>query len=364
MPVLAAFFNDLDPVLIGPFFGSLAIRWYGLAYVAGFACAWIVMSQLAKRGLIGIPRERVGDAIMTLIVGTIVGGRIGYALFYRPSLFIEFDNALPFWGLLKIHQGGMASHGGMIGLAVAAWWVARRHALPTLHVVDVLCLTGPIGIVFVRTANFINGELLGRVVAQPGEKAPWWAVKYPTELLERPMNVADPEQREARLWRLVESNNLILPGETADDAIRRLLEQIRAGNDKLIQQVEPLITARHPTQFYQAFAEGVLILIVLWSIWSVPRRPGIIAAWFFSLYGVGRIITEIWRLPDADIPAPIIAGLSRGQWLSVGLVIVGLALFASVRRKDAEPVGGWRRRNPVWNERAEKRDDARGAPSP
>jgi len=359
MPLLAAFFNDLDPVAIGPIFGTIAIRWYGLAYIAGFLGAWILMSQLAKRGLIGIPRDRVGDAIMTLILGTIVGGRVGYAIFYRPSLFIEFDNAIPFWGVLKVHQGGMSSHGGMIGLALASWWIARRHALPTLHVVDVLCLTGPVGIVFVRTANFINGELLGRVVAQPGEKAPWWAVRYPTELLERPMDVANPEQREARLWQLIESYNLILPNETAADAIRRLLEQIRAGNEKLVQQIEPLITARHPTQLYQAFAEGLLVLAVLWAIWSVPRRPGTVAAWFFSLYGVGRIITEIWRLPDAHLADPRIAGLSRGQWLSVGLVVVGLALFAYVRKRGDEPVGGWRRRNPIWKDRAEKRDGAR-----
>lgn len=347
MLFIAEYFNTLDPVALGPFAGGLAIRWYGLAYIAGFFAAWLVMSQLAKHGLIRIPRERVGDAIMTLIVGTIVGGRLGYALFYRPSLFIDFSPDFPFWGLLAIHQGGMASHGGMIGLAAAAWWIARRHNIRMLHVIDVLCLTGPIGVVFVRTANFINGELLGKVVAPPGEPAPWWAVRYPTELLERPMDVANPQQREAQLWSVIQTNNLALPNETATDAIRRMLDRIREGDRQLIEQVEPLISARHPSQLYQAFAEGLLILIVLWAIWSVPRRPGVIAAWFFTLYGIGRIVTEFYRLPDAHLQTARIAGLTRGQWLSVGLIVAGLAIFAYVRRKKDDPIGGWRVSNPT-----------------
>jgi len=345
---LAAFFNNLDPVAIGPIFGGISIRWYGLAYIAGFACAWFVMVRLAKRGLIAIAADRVGDAIMAFVVGTLVGGRLGYVLFYRPALLAEFDGSFPFWGLLKINEGGMASHGGMIGLGVAAWYVARKSKAPTLHVIDVLCLTGPIGVVFVRLMNFINGELLGRIVAQPGEAGPWWSVRYPTELFERPMDVQNADLREQALRELVVERGLWLPGDPFATALDRLLALARSGSTEAIEALTPLLSARHPTQLYQAFAEGLLTLAVVWIVWSSPRRPGVLAAWFFVVYGVGRVITEFWRLPDAHLETQHLAGLSRGQWLSVGLVVVGFALFAIIRKQGAERVGGWRRSNAVW----------------
>lgn len=356
MELLASWINTLDPIAIGPIAGGIVVRWYGLTYIAGFAAAWFILVRLAKRGRIRIPAENVGDAIMAFVLGTLIGGRVGYAVFYKPALFLDVDGSFPFWGLLRINEGGMASHGGMIGLGVAAWWVARRHKAPTLHVIDLLCLTGPIGVVCVRFANFINGELLGKVVAQPGERGPWWAVRYPTELLERPDDVANPEVREAMLTELLVRRNLWLPGEPFGDAMARLLAQVRSGNREVIEALAPLLSARHPTQLYQAFAEGLLTLAVVWIVWSRPRKPGIVTAWFFVVYGVGRVITEIWRLPDAHLSTPRLAGLSRGQWLSVCLVLVGLGLFAFVRSRGAEAIGGWRAGTP---ERAhEKAADA------
>jgi len=275
------------------------------------------------------------------ILGTLVGGRIGYAAFYRPSLFIDFDGSFPFWGLLKINEGGMASHGGMIGLVIASIFIARRTKRPALHIIDAVCLTGPVGVVFVRCANFINGELLGRVVAQPGEPAPWWSVRYPTEFLERPMDIANPEQRERALWEIVDRNNLMLPGDSPSDALNRLLAQLRTGNAQLAEEIAPILTARHPTQLYQAFAEGVVIFIALWLVWMKPRKPGIVCAWFLVLYGIGRIITEIWRLPDAHLASARLMGLSRGQWLSAAMILVGLGLFAYIRKCAADPIGGW-----------------------
>ena len=224
-----------------------------------------------------------------------------------------------------------------------------------------LCLTGPVGIVLVRGANFINGELLGRIVAQPGQPAPWWSVRYPTELLERPLDVEAPERREAQLWQIVDEHSLMLPGETATDVLNRMLTRVRAGDEELIAAIEPILTSRHPTQLYQAFAEGALILVVLWAIWSAPRKPGVITAWFFVLYGVGRVITEIWRLPDAHLEVPRFLGMSRGQWLSVGLAIVGAFIFVRARGAAIERVGGWRRPNAVWKTGAEKKRRPRGS---
>src|SRR5262249_13161159 len=154
---LAAWLHTLDPVLVR-FTDSLAIRWYGLSYVAAFLIGWLILRTLGRRGYTKIPPDRAMDAIMIVVLGTIVGGRLGYAIVYDPALLTTFTMSPPWWGLLAIHQGGMASHGGMIGLAIAAWWISRGFKDPanpgglrvgrcsTLHVMDMLALMAPPGL--------------------------------------------------------------------------------------------------------------------------------------------------------------------------------------------------------------------------
>jgi len=185
---LGGWLHDLSPFVfrLPNGFGP---RWYGLSYLAGFLIGWLVLKRLARRGLIAIPEHRVADAIMLVVLGVVVGGRLGYCLVYRPGLFIDFSTEtvlgldLPVWGVLKIWDGGMASHGGMAGVIVAAWRISRgfkaetedgaiitEGRCPPLHVLDALALVAPFGLLLGRIANFINGELLGRVVAGPGER--------------------------------------------------------------------------------------------------------------------------------------------------------------------------------------------------
>jgi phosphatidylglycerol:prolipoprotein diacylglycerol transferase len=338
MPSLAAWLHTLDPFALR-LTHDMGVRWYGLAYIGGFVAAWLILRALAKRRLILLTVDQVTDALFAVVLGTLLGGRLGYILIYDPALLWSFSNAPPWWGALAINRGGMASHGGMAGVAVACWWTARRSGTPLLHVMDCFALVAPVGILFGRLANFVNGELLGRIVAMPGESAPKWSVKFPQELLEGHAPTLTPEQQLA-LDELL--TRVASPGDTRYDATRNLIDDIQNGATDLARELEPLLAARHPSQLYQAAAEGILLGAALWLLWSRPRRAGFIAAWFLLLYGVGRITTEYWRLPDAHLPVPRPGGLSYGQWLSVGMVVIGGAmLWRTLRDRAAPRIGGW-----------------------
>lgn len=348
---LAAWLHDFSPVALrlGPF----TVRWYGLSYLAGFAAGWLLLRWLARRGVVRIAPERVADAILLIIVGVVVGGRLGYVLLYRPSLLWSFTPDLPWWGVLAIHEGGMASHGGMIGLIVAAWLIARgpadhdgvrSGAVPVRHVLDAMCLIGPLGLLFGRLANFVNGELLGRIVALPGAPAPWWAVRFPQELVETDAPALTAEQHGA-LKALMEA--VRRPGDSDAAALDRLIEAVQAGVPGIGERLAPLLSARHPSQLYQAAAEGVVVGAVLWFVARRPRVPGVVGCWFLISYGALRVVTEFWRLPDAHLKTPRIAGLSRGQWLSLVMVAVGVAILAKLARSREPKLGGWARRPAV-----------------
>jgi len=338
---LAAWLHTIDPFLLR-ISGEFGVRWYGMAYLAGFVCAYATLLRLAKRGRIQLSPAQVTDLIFALVVGVVVGGRVGYAVFYKPSLFLTFSSSPPWWGMLALNQGGMASHGGMLGAVVAGVWFARRHKILALHVLDIITLTAPFGLFFGRVANFINGELLGRIVAQPGEPAPWWTVKFPQELLTRHAPALSLEQ-ESRLTALVDSYR-IRPDENSVVAIDRMIRAVQHGAHDTARQLAPLLAARHPSQLYQAFAEGIVLGASLWFIWRKPRKAGVVGAWFLLLYGALRIVTEFWRLPDDNLRVQRIWGMSRGQMLSAVMIVCGIVILTIILRRENHPVlGGWRK---------------------
>ncbi len=350
MLTLAAWLHDLSPVALR--IGPLAIRWYGLSYLAGFAIAWLILRWLSRRGVVRIPPERVGDTVLACVVGIVVGGRLGYALVYRPSLLWTFTDAAPWWELLAVNQGGMASHGGILGAIIAGWFVARGptatdgsrpQRVPYLHAMDILALLTPFGLFLGRIANFVNGELLGKIVADPGEPAPWWAVKFPQELLDPDAPPLFAEQQQ-ELDALV--NAVKIPGDTYADGVERLIGSVQHANRELAEQLAPLVSARHPSQLYQAAAEGVVLAAVLWFVARKPRVPGIVGSWFLITYGVLRVITEIWRLPDSHLASPRILGLSRGQWLSLAMVGIGAFFLVKLSRSNKPRMGGWATNKP------------------
>lgn len=346
--VFAAWLHDVDPFLIR-IVGDFGIRWYGLSYVLGFGIGYLAIRFLARRGATLIPADRAMDAVIYGALGAFIGGRVGYAVFYQPSLLIEFEASFPFWGMLALNRGGMASHGGMIGVLIAGWIVSRGFknddgsrsgACPTLHVLDVYALGAPFGLFLGRMANFVNGELLGRVVAQPGEAAPWWAVRFPQELrAEEGQGIEYTTMQLLELQRLVGEHQL--PNQSFETGVENLIAAVQSGSIEVVQRLEPLLSGRHPSQIYQAIAEGVVVGLVVWLLASKPRAPGVIAAGFLISYGLLRIATEFVRLPDAHLAVQRFAGLSRGQWLSCGMVGIGAAVLIWSRSSKAEPMGGW-----------------------
>jgi phosphatidylglycerol:prolipoprotein diacylglycerol transferase len=336
-PHTLAWLHDLSPYIF-QFGGGFGLRWYGVAYAAGFVVGWLLLRRLSRTGVTPLSVDRITDAMLTLCVGVVAGGRLGYVLFYEPSLLWTFGDSAPWWGLLQINRGGMASHGGMLGVLLACWFISRgrREAngvrsgvVPMLHVMDLTAFAAPPGLFFGRLANFINGELLGRIVAGPGEPAPWWAVRFPQEVFTKHAPALTPEQFES-LAKLVDDFRV---GQESDAAaFDRALSALQSGpaqrSAEVAAQLTPLISSRHPSQMYQAAAEGLVLFACLSLIWLRPRRPGVISAWFLLIYGVLRIATEFYRLPDAHLTVERILGLSRGQWLSAGMILAGAVLLA------------------------------------
>jgi len=347
---LAAWLHDLDPFALR-IAGDFGIRWYGLAYIGGFVAAWIIWRMLGRRGLTPLRPERVSDAMVAIVLGVLVGGRLGYVLFYQPSLLIDFSPSFPFWGVLAINRGGMASHGGMLGLIAASWWIGRTERIPPLHMLDLLCLVGPIGAFLGRLANFVNGELLGRVIAPPGEAGPWWSVRFPQELLTGHAPELTFEQQSRLLDALrrvapTETERALESGASLAPAVEKLIAAVQNNVAGVQEQIAPLLAARHPSQLYQAAAEGPVLMLALWLVWMRPRKPGVVTAVFLITYGALRVLTEIPRLPDDHLANQYILGLSRGQLLSCAMVLAGAILLPILLKRDVPRLGGWRTPRP------------------
>jgi phosphatidylglycerol:prolipoprotein diacylglycerol transferase len=322
---LGAYLHRLDPFAIG------FIRWYGLAYLAGFAVGYIWMRSLARRRCTPLAPEAVADFVCVVALGTVLGGRLGYCAFYQPSLLAHFDTNIPFWGALAINQGGMSSHGGMIGMTVAIFWFARRVKLPGLHLMDLIGLVAPIGIVFGRLANFVNGELYGRLCASDLP----WGVKFPQDLVE---------------WKFDGSGRLVTPefqnvlqlaasGENAP-SLEQVVVAVQS-NDAVAAALEPLLSTRHPSQLYAALLEGLLVLCVVVWLWRKPRKPGVLSGVFFVSYAVVRIFGEQFRMPDSHLGFQAL-GLTRGQWISIVMLVLGIVFLALTARRKVALMGGIR----------------------
>ncbi len=297
----AYYLHDLSPHLI-KITDSIAVHWYGLAYVLGFYLTYRVILFLARRGLSEIKPAAAADFVtMVALFGVVLGGRLGYMLLYDFDRFIHEP-----WIFFLLNQGGMASHGGIAGVALFCLWYARKHRISWTGIGDTLVCGAPLGIFLGRIANFINGELFGHVTTVP------WAVKFPTELLHEDF------------YRQGGSPGLIPEGLRHSPEIIRYFEQYRGGRAEL----ETLLHPRHPSQLYEALGEGLLLCAVLLFIRvKFPRLPhGVITGLFFILYAVARISLEFVRQPDSG-SNPIL-GMTKGQFFSLFMVITGIAFIA------------------------------------
>lgn len=339
-----AYVLDLSPFAL-QFSGNFGIRWYGLAYLAGFAALYLIAKFFAERSLSPIKPEKIGDFVFSLAIGTVVGGRLGYCLFYNQALFTKFTSTAPFWGVLAINEGGMASHGGIIGIVVAAWLSAHKNNIPFLHLLDLATLGGTLGVFFGRIANFVNGELVGR----PVQSAVSWAVKFPQDILTwpdyEPSKLAslgpvvaklgiDQHQWEKLILNYPYTSNSIY------SALSQIIDQIQSGSLEFKLALAELLEARHPSQLYESFLEGLLLFLLLIFIWRIPRKAGVLAATFGLAYPIVRIFGEQFRMPDLQIGFQLY-GLTRGQWLSFAMLALGVFLtYLAAKSCDAK-FGGW-----------------------
>lgn len=342
--------HDFDPVLFY-IYGDMGVRWYGLSYILGFIACYFLIRWLCQRQKAGMTQgEMISDFITYGALGTILGGRLGYCLFYSPDLFFKVKPDFPFWGVFAVNEGGMASHGGILGLIVACWLFARKSGVNFLYLLDLVAATGPIGIMLGRIANFVNGELLGRPAAPDLP----WAVRFPQELhlwlQDDPQKLSAVSPIMERLgtgsveW--MEWINKIKLDPAAKDkvyaGIQKIIYEVQHGNTAIKDALGPLLTPRHPSQLYAAFLEGLLLFLVLFFMWRRPRKPGFIAATGIALYAVVRIFDEHYRLPDAHIGYQLL-DLTRGQWLSVGMLVIGLVLMFLWGRSGTFYIPGWGR---------------------
>jgi phosphatidylglycerol:prolipoprotein diacylglycerol transferase len=306
--------------------GDFGVRWYGLAYAAGFVVAWLVMRWFARTRRSPITVAQAGDIATILAFGLLIGGRLGHIIFYEPDLLVSFTNAFPFWGVLQLQRGGMSSHGGIIGIAVATFWLSHRSRVPALVIGDLACFVAPIGLGLGRMANWVNGELWGKPLPDAAQESPpWWSVKYPEEMLLTNFPNAD---RLAELAPLRTQLGI----ETQVPIAEALYRACYADNAAVIAKVAPLLTARYPINFMQAMTDGVVLFTILAVAWVRPRPAGWIFGWFMLTYGILRIITEQYRTPDPDILT--IGPVTLPMTLSALMCAIGAATLTVVGNRS------------------------------
>jgi phosphatidylglycerol:prolipoprotein diacylglycerol transferase len=287
-------FPEFDPVLFS--IGPLDIRWYALAYVAGIVVGWWYAARLAKANALWQPGKppvttlQLDDLILWITLGIILGGRLGYALFYQPQLYGQLLTGSDLgerFALFRLWDGGMSFHGGLIGVSLAIVWFARKNRIRLLSLGDLVAPAVPIGLFFGRIANFINGELWGRETTAP------WGI-----------NFCSNQIREVY-------------GQAC---------QIMTANGSIIG---PGDIVRHPSQLYEAGLEGLALFGILWLAAYKAKllaKPGYITGIFLFGYGLARASLENFRQPDAGLEnLPL--GLTMGMILSIPMMIVGAWLI-------------------------------------
>lgn len=323
MNTLSTYIHHLDPILLEIPGTPLALRWYGLAYVAGFVLGYYVLLQLSKRKMYCVEPEKLGDFITAVcIFGVLMGGRLGEFFFYwLPREGWSGFCADPLW-VLRVWEGGMASHGGILAVLFVGVWHARKHSLSIPALVDGLAIVAPIGICFGRIANFINGELYGRITTSDNPIA----MKFPMELATLP-----PEQQIAAVQAMEQAAGAPLPRTGFYDAMLQLCRENDAVREALGQYLNP----RYPSQLFEAAGEGLIIFLVLISLrlkWK-NAPAGIFSALFCFLYAAARISSECFKEPDADVWH----GITQGQYLSFIVILLGiLFLIPAIRSYNSK----------------------------
>jgi phosphatidylglycerol:prolipoprotein diacylglycerol transferase len=328
-------FPAWDPVLLDIPGLPIDIRWYGMMYVVGFVVAQFILVRLARRGFLPIPPAAAPDLIFYCVFGVMLGGRVGYALFYDHSLRHPLE-------FVQIWKGGLAFHGGLMGVAVAVALFCRKHRIGWGRAADACSLAVTPGIFAVRIANFINGELYGR----PTSKDTPFAMQFPTDEeasrllgLGHGWTMRDRElciQVAFRRRTFAEVRPLLSERDQHGNVIDWSRVEPRLDWAKVSAAVKadgsPVVPYRHPSQLYEAFGEGVVLGLVLLVVYRLtrrsPLRPGSYAVVFLLGYAAIRWSLEFVRQPDEHLGPDVLFGMTMGQTLSLGLVVFAAAILA------------------------------------
>ncbi|WP_278620650.1 prolipoprotein diacylglyceryl transferase [Ectopseudomonas oleovorans] len=257
-------YPQIDPVAIA--LGPLKIHWYGLMYLVGIGGAWWLASRRLERFDATWTKDKLSDLVFWVAMGVILGGRLGYVFFYDFAAYIAEPAKI-----LRVWEGGMSFHGGLIGVMLATWWFGKRNGKSFFELMDFIAPLVPIGLGAGRIGNFINAELWGKAADVP------WAMVFPT----------DPEQ-----------------------------------------------LARHPSQLYQFALEGVALFTILWFYSRKPRPTMAVSGMFAACYGVFRFIVEFVRVPDAQLGYLAWDWLTMGQVLCLPMILGGIGLIAYAYKRQ------------------------------
>jgi phosphatidylglycerol:prolipoprotein diacylglycerol transferase len=310
--VLADYLHNLNPILI-KITDTVKIHWYGLAYVMGFICAYALLVRFARRGIGVLEEKEVGDFItFGAIFGVMLGGRLGYMLFYEREQF--FANPATFF---QIRDGGMASHGGILGLFFFTLYYSIRHKKSWTGLGDNLVTVSPLGLLFGRLANFVNSELYGNPVNADHP----FAVRFPKEIYE-------DLDLYFRAQALLPPTLPDTPGISPDEIVA-----LARTDPEFAAKFKEILTPRHPSQLYEAALEGLALFLILYFVrvrW--PRAPhGMLTALFFLLYAGFRMFVEYYY----RVGHGYVMGVSKGFFYSTFMIGIGLAfaIFALLSRR-------------------------------
>lgn len=278
------YFHNINPIAFS--LGPLSVHWYGLMYLAAFLLTGALGNYRRKQGRLPVSYDEFSDLAFYGMLGVILGGRLGYVLFYATADLMH-DPLLVF----RIWEGGMSFHGGLLGVLVAGWWWSRRHAIHFFDTVDFVAPLVPIGLGLGRLGNFIGGELWGRHTDLP--------------------------------WGMIFPRALDMLGKTPTELYQMYLTGQLNGQ------------ARHPSQLYEFALEGVLMFLILWIFSSRPRPRYAVSGLFALLYGVFRFSVEFVREPDVQLGFIAFDWLTMGQLLSLPLIAAGIVLLFLSRRQAA-----------------------------
>ncbi|MCB1582630.1 MAG: prolipoprotein diacylglyceryl transferase [Xanthomonadales bacterium] len=276
---------DFDPIFLS--IGPLDIHWYGITYLIGFGFYFLLGKYRLKKYPSSWNDEQLSDFLFYGALGVIIGGRLGWVLFYNDASIIN-NPLLPF----KIWEGGMSFHGGLTGVLLAMWYFKNKAKKSFFEISDFIAPLVPTGILAVRLGNFLNGELWGRLTDKP------WGMIFPDAL---PYQL-QPQTMEPSAWQ------------------------------QLYQAGELDVFARHPSTLYEAFGEGLLTFIIVWTVAHFAKKRGTVSAAFLLCYGTARFIVEFFREPDANRGFIAFDWMTMGHLLTLPILAFGLWILVSNSR--------------------------------